>query len=311
MKKACIIATLLYLFFFSDILKSKYFFWSSDAAVKHYPARVFLYKSIVNEHKFPFWTERVFLGYAPYDDMELGYLNPVNLISVIFLGPVWAYKFLHFLSYLIGCCGFYYLIKKKGYSLISYTAGIATFYFSFFHINHLIHSNMVLISMLIPANIALIEYYLEKPRLRNLILQSALLAYQILWGHPQIAILIACAMICYICIVAKTSWKSKFILATSIFTIAVGLTFHQLYPSARMYLQSKRAANDLMFSNYSLTPATSLSFIYPYMYSTWNHYYGLKISSTFTYVEFYNYSGIVALTLFVIFLLFSKRDKFY
>ena len=311
MKKALLIATILYLVFFSKTLKTNYFFWGSDAENKHYPARVYLYNSLVNDHKFPSWTEKLYIGYPPYVDMELGYLNPVNILFVVLAGPVWSYKILHFLTYLFGCIGFYFILRKRGFSLISYTAAISIYFFSYFNINHLTHSNMVLITMLLPANIALADYFIGKPSLKPFLLQVGLLGYELLWGHPQMSLIVALALITFVLIMWKKSIKDKMKYLAIVFLMSLGIAMPQLFPSMETYLKSSRISDTLDFSNFSLTPELSLSFLYPYMYGSWSYYYGLDISSSFTYVEFNNYVGIVSFMLLVVYLLFGKKDRYY
>lgn len=306
-----VIALALYLLFFSDLLKPSYSFWGSDAATQHYPARVFLYEYMVKEKVFPFWTERIFLGYPIYADMQLAFLNPINLIAIYFLGPVWSLKLLHFLSYFLGCFGFIYLARRNKYSLPAFAFALTTYFFCFFHINHLIHIHMVIITMLFPLHLGLAQLFFDKKKKLYIFLQGFSIAYAFLWGHPQVSMFLMLALYLFIFIAISETLKNKFLYSLAISLLAIGLSLHQYLPSFRMFLNGTRSTTNLDFADYSLTPESSLSFLYPYIYSSWNYYYGLKVSTAFTYVEFYNYVGIVGFVLLVVSIIFAKKDKLY
>jgi len=61
----------------------------------------------------------------------------------------------------------------------------------------------------------------------------------------------------------------------------------------------------------SLTPELSLSYIFPYIYSTNAYYYGEDVLEEYSYTELYTYVGITALVLFGIFILHGKKDRFF
>src|SRR3990167_4179644 len=77
------ISVVTYLLFFHLLLNFNTVFWGSDMKHKFYPARVYLYKTITAEHRFPFWTERLFTGFPIYPDTENAYLNPVNVTATV------------------------------------------------------------------------------------------------------------------------------------------------------------------------------------------------------------------------------------
>lgn len=303
---------LLYLAFFLPIVKEKNFFWGSDASNKHFPVREYLYQSIVDEHKFPFWTERVLLGFPLYVDMENAYLNPVNVLLIVIFGAVTSFKILHFGSFLIGSYAYYRLLTKRGYGGTASFAAIIIYYFSYFHLNHLIHYNIIAISLLLPLNIFLVEQFIQKVKKKYIVFQALLVAYGIYWGQPQITLLVLFSVFLYLLIVGdklKLNLKLKYIFFVII--LSVGLSLPQLVPSAGAYLSSNRSLEQNFSEQGSLTPELSLSFVFPYIYSTWPYYYGKSVDVSFSYTELYNYVGIVALTLGFVYILFGKRDRLF
>ena len=72
-----------YLIFVGKFLLPNYYFWGSDSTFFYYPSRFYLQERILEDKSFPFWTERQFLGFPIYADAENGYLNPINVLSIL------------------------------------------------------------------------------------------------------------------------------------------------------------------------------------------------------------------------------------
>jgi hypothetical protein len=287
-------------------------FWGSDAEVKHYPTREYLHKTITQQHRFPLWTEKVLFGFPLYADMEHAYLNVVNIASILIFGAVTSFKITHFLTFMAGALSFYELLRRKGYGLIPYTAAIAAYYFSFFHLNHLIHYNLISISMLLPLNILLADLFIEKKEKKLIIFQALVVAHGVYWGHPQTTILISLAVLLYVLVVGqnlRTLTKIKYLAA--VLALSIGFALPQLYPTFRLFLASSRNIDAVQTTQGSLTPELSASYIFPYIFSTWPYYYGKEIDARMSYTELYNYLGIVTLALGSVFLVFGKRDKIF
>jgi len=306
---AILITILLYLIFFFPILKYQNFFWDSDAEVKHYPAREYLYRSLTWEKRFPLYTERVLFGHALYRDLENAYMNPVNVLTILLMGPVISFKFVHFFSVLIGGISLYFFLRRNKIGLIGYVASYLVYYYSFFHLKHLIHFNMIAVSLLLPLNILLVDLYLASSKKKYIFLQSLLLGYQILWGHPQTFTLIVLAIALYV-LINKFN-KKNILYLCFVFLLGFSIAMFQIIPSATAYFKSVRNTGEIKPTQGSLTPLTSLSYIFPYIYSTFPYYYGEDINGDYSYTETYHYVGIVALTLFAFYLLFGDRDKYF
>lgn len=302
----------IYLLFLFPVVKSKNFFWGSDAQVKHFPTRLYLYESLVDDKSFPVWTEHVLFGYPLYTDMENAYLNPVNLVLIYLTGPVVSYKIIHFLSYLVGSLALYYFLKRKDSGVVGRIGAILVYYFSYFSLNHLIHFNLLAISSLLPLNILLADLFLETKRKKYIFLQGLLIGYGILWGHPQITLLVLGAVFLYIFIVGNfLLLKSKIIYAVAIILLGLGVGAVQLLPTFRMYLHSAREVDDVSSEQGSYTPFSSLGYLFPYIFSTSGYYYGDEILDEYSYTEFYNYIGIVSVALFVYAAFALKKDKMF
>ena len=139
-----------YILFIGNFLLPNYYFWGSDAQVEYVPAREYFYQKVVNEHTFPFWTEKMYLGFPIYADSENGYLIPINVLSILIFGPTLSYKILHLSFYLIGSLSLFYLLKRKDIGIAGYSVSNVIFYFSTFMVNHQIHFNILLTFYLFP-----------------------------------------------------------------------------------------------------------------------------------------------------------------
>ena len=158
--------TALYLSFFYTLWLPGNHIDGSDAAIKHYPSREYLYNQLVGEHKFPFYTKKAFGGFPIYADYEIGYMNPINVLSIVLFGPFLSYKLLHVLTYIISSLAMYAFLKRQGVNLLGITASLVIFLYSFFMANHQIHFNIIMTVPLLPVGLVIVDRWLEDGRLR-------------------------------------------------------------------------------------------------------------------------------------------------
>ena len=298
---------LLYLLFLPNIFNPKFFFWSSDAQYKIFPSRVY-FSERISIGEFPFWTERAYLGYPIYQDMELGYLNPINLFFNFLFKTVLASKLKHFFTYLLGCYAFYLLFERYKFNFLGKLTAVVTFYFSFFHLNHLAHQNMVQVSMLLPIHLLFVSYYCSTGKFKYILLQSAVVAYGLLWGQPQITFINIVVSGLFFYFENKNLIKTGFfILVVSTFSLAFSM--HQLYPTFSSFILSQRASTSLKYADFNSFPSFLLTNAFPYLFGYYQNYKGVEVSSAFSIIESYNYIGIVGLIGFLFYLLYGSGDK--
>jgi|GEM_PF-1549347 len=299
----------LYFLFFYEILSPNKTFWESDVYTLHYPIREYLRRSLLEYHRFPFWTERVYLGFPLYADMQHSYLNPVNIISILLFGPFTSFKVVHFFTYLIGSGSFLVLLRRHGMGILEGLTAVTVFYFGFFHLNHTIHYNVMAVTMTFPLSLLLTDLFAQKKEKKYLLAQAVLVAYGFYWGHPQFSLFQIILIAVYlITIKDKLNLRSKFIYLILVGVLSLLLALPQLIPNYKMYVKSQRSETTSSVWHGSLPPQLSLSYIFPRIYSSWGYFYGKDISSEYSYTELYNYLGISALSLFSAYLLFFCRE---
>ncbi|EKE16359.1 MAG: hypothetical protein ACD_11C00019G0003 [uncultured bacterium] len=312
---AIVLSLLTYFIFFGQFLKSDYYFWSndgqtSDAQTKHIPARVYFYEKIVQEHSFPFWTEKMYSGFPIYADPENAYLNPVNDASILIFGPWLSYKFLHILEYLIGSLSLFFLLRRKGIGIWGYAAANAIFYFNTFFINHQVHFNMIMSLYLLPTAILLTDLFIEKRKLSLIFFQSLVLTNAILWGHMQSVVLLGMGIFLYLAVFSfkKMRLATFFFYLVTVIFLAIVITLPQIVPTYELLAQSTRDSGTDYLKG-SLSPRMAIFSFVPYLFGGYTNFIGEEIKNGFGYGEIYTYVGISSMILSVLTLLFLKKTR--
>jgi hypothetical protein len=307
---ALIISTATYLIFIGKFLLPNYYFWGSDATFFYYPSRFYLHERIFNDSSFPFWTEKLFMGFPIYVDAETGYLNPINILSIILFGPDLSYKILHLLFYLVGSISFYYLLRKKGVNLFGYLIANTIFFFSTYLLNHQIHFNIILTFYLFPTAILLLQKYIEEIKIRYLVLISIIISFGLLFGHFQSVFIFCLGMVIYYLIFNYQklySFQTLFLIFSLFFLILIQ-TSPQIIPLTEIYPNSVRDESINLFKGSYVPIMTSFAFI-PYVFGDSQNYFGDKVKEDFSYTEIYIYFGISTFLLFAFILILKKTDK--
>src|SRR3989344_4831396 len=196
--KPITISVICYLIFFYPLLgKETVIYSGKDTSSFHYPSRVYLYEKL-RSGEFPFWTERMFLGFPIYADLERGYLNPVNIISVYIFGPFLSYKIIHFITYVLGSLSLYKLLKKLGHNLHGFLLANLIYFFSFFILYHQQHFNTIQTLYLMPLLILLTQNFLDTKNKKNIIYSSLLISYLFYLGSMQFVLIVLLAQLFWI-----------------------------------------------------------------------------------------------------------------
>jgi len=302
------VSLVIYIIFFYKLFDSRFTFWSSDAKTGTFPVQIYLSEKLRN-FEFPFWSERAYLGYAPYQDSEIGFLNPINIVFTFLFGYR-SLNFVHFFTYLVGAISFYKLLEKHNYTFWSKVAGIIPFYFSFFHLNHLSHTMIIFISMLLPLNILLVRKFIETPKLRYIIIQGIVLSIELTWGHPQILLINLIGIFLY-CFFNFKKYKDLIYYIFFTFIFFISFSMIQIFPTYQAYFQSERFVNELKYAKLSNIPLLNSTLIFPYLFGYFWNYQGIEISGGLSFVETYNYLGITTFILLLYYLLFGSGDRNY
>ncbi len=274
-----------------------------------YPSAYYLYQQLISG-KFPFWTERIFLGFPAFAMSEFAYLNPLRIIGVLVFGPFAVFKFEHILFYLLGVIGIYGILKKTGVNILGIFVSIITYYFSFFHIYRTIHFNFLLTTYLLPINIFLIWSFITSNRLRYLLINALLVSITIYYGNYNA---VALCLIPQILLFAVYITKVKILelvkgLMVMLFFISM-FSMPAIMSTYSLYSQSTRGSGNLNFVDGSIAPILSLSVVYPFLLGYGENFIGQTINNNYYEHEIYFYFGIVSVLLAIIGYVFQERNS--
>lgn len=312
---ALLIATAFYLIFFykvfSPVTGNTFIgYGTTDATSYQYPIRYYLWDKITNDHVFPFFTQRIFLGFPIYANSESGYLNIVNVLSILALGPFYSYTLLHFLSYLAGCFCFFKFFLKKKIGLIGYSAGILIYYFSFYHILRTQLFNTILITFLIPCAVYLVSEYFDTNKLRYIFLNIVLITHCIYLGQFNFVFLLLLAEALYVVsISSKESLKKQAVFVTLNLYFIVVLSLPTLLPARELFEQSDRGQNSNIYLEGSYSPIILLSSFFPYIFGDGDNYIGHQINNDYIISETYLYVSVLPIICLLLYLLFAKNSQ--
>jgi hypothetical protein len=300
-----------YLVFYYQLLLPNMFFWRNDVETFYFPIRVYIYDSIINDGRLPFWTEKMFSGFPLYADLEASVLHLPNVISILLFGPVWSYKIWHLGSYLLGSMSLYVLLRRKmQVNIAGFFVANAIFYFSFFQQYRMSHFNITLVTYLLPTYLLLADYFIERRKVRYIVLNSVLIASAVYWGHMQTVLIMLIGIFIYTLIFGYRQLKlAAFTLYWAIFGLLVFIqTLPQLYSTYLLLEQSRRIAGDMSFLEGSFSPFMALFYIYPTLFGVWPQNFGDSISFDYTLIETSIYLGIVAFILGLAGFIFTKNN---
>ncbi len=301
----------MYVVFFYKVFSPNFGFWGSDMVTEYYPVRAYLREIILTQHRFPFWSERIFSGTPIYADMENSYLNVFNVIGILFFGPMLSYKIIHILCYLIGSISIYLLLKRKNVNMLGFAVANLAYYFCFFMLNHQVHLSVILITYLAPLHFLLFDIFIEKKQLKYIVFQALALADAVYWGHIQFPLIIIFGLVLYALVHIKDIGVKQFFLYFGITGfLSLILTLPLLIPNYFLFKDGYRDGG-VSYLQGSLMPNAAGTFAYPYLFKRWASYDGYLVGQRFTYTEIYNYMGISVLIIGAFAFIFLKRNKLY
>jgi|GEM_PF-1263395 len=288
-----LISVITYILFFYKLLLPQYLIYSGkDSTTFHYQSRIYLYDQL-QKGIFPYWTERMFLGFPIYADMERGYLNPVNILLVQYLGPFYSYKVLHLICYLVGSISLYIFLKNYQITKLGFAVSNLIYFFSFFFLYHQQHFSITLISYLFPLGLVIIDKFLYSNLLRYPLYNATLLGFCFYLGSFQFVFFFILLEFLYLVSLEKFSKKVlSFILFTFIPFVIIVLP--GIFSALPIYLQSDRSTS-LNFIQGSYTPAMIVNLVIPFIFNNGINYMGTFLSPDYLMHETYIYVGISSL----------------
>jgi len=174
--------------FFWDQLTGKTFFWE-DFVEQFYPLQTFAAQAFSN-WTIPFWNPYTFCGMPFFSDLQVGFLYPLNRLTMLFLDSsghlsVWGLQFIIILHFFISQINMYFLLKHLKVSSIGSVIASISYAFSLSMVLHVIHPMMVYHLAWFPLVILYFLKGMSENKIKYGIFSGLIFGISMLAGHPQ------------------------------------------------------------------------------------------------------------------------------
>jgi len=295
-----------YLLFYYKLIFLGQYQIGTDLENYFYPIRYHIYQALSDGY-FPFWTEKLFLGFPLYADPESNILNPLSLTLISIFGPFLSYKIQHVLIYLFGSYTFFLFLKKRNFTNIASFTTIFIYYFNFYFFYHSIHSTIIFVLYLLPSCLYFFERCLEKENKINLLIASLIVSVCLLFGSYQSNLFIIITLVLFSITHFKWDKSLKLILLVGWFALII--SFPLLYSTYKLSLKSDRVDNSFYYSEGSFQPFMHLNTFIPFMLGKNDSYIGQKINEDYNQQEVSIYLGFSASIISLLYLFIIDKDN--
>ena len=219
-------------------------FYGGDTTVVYMPYKYYSCDK-VKELSQPFWSKNMGSGYPLYSEGEIGFFNPVNLLTCFLFDYKTAFNLQIVIYTLIGQIGMYLLIRQLKLSRL--TAIFIAFVFPFLPIYVMNYMQILLVYPLfiIPFILAGVFKLSEKLSIGNFLFLFVAVFFQFIVSHYQIffmTFVLTLVLIIYLLLKQKIKNKKKFILVCLLSYLAgVTAAGFQLIPMLEFFIQSNRS----------------------------------------------------------------------
>ncbi len=306
----CIAVILLYSAFYFPYLFQGQIIGKGDAQSLHYPGIYYLKESLLN-HRFPFYTERIFSGFPIYENSEFAYLNPIRVLLAFLLQPTTVLKVEHFLIYLAGSLGMYLLAKKLKFSDFSFIVAHIIYFFSIQVTARFAHTNIIYVYFLLPLAIYTIEQFAQTQHKKWALFNAIITSVGIYYGNYNAVAIVLLAEFFYALtrlpliqnIKPYLKYFAIFVLSAITFCAPVIIT------SGFAYFNSYRSSIGIPFSQGSITvPFLVSNLVFPFPFGYLKNYIASDIKSFWLFHENTVYFGFSTLILTIYAFVQSKKS---
>jgi hypothetical protein len=284
-----------------------------DENIFHYPIK-YLFQQKIQEGDFLFWSRKIGGGYPLFAISELGFLNPVNYLTLKFLSFPLAINTQIFIYFLILLYSSYWLGRVFKLSKVVSIFYATVFAYCFFNIANIIHLSHIASFCFIPAVYAVTVSFLKqnKIKIKYLFLLVFILSIQLFAGHQQYFYYSLLLIVLYLLInsILYKTKRKKIIIKFFLIILSFGAVFFLTLPQILPTLEYLKYSNNRLFGSLrSLSLENILTFINPFiLYRS-----DLKNASfTNNYIPPWDsnfYFGILPLLLFILSFIKSRLTK--
>lgn len=273
----------------------------SDVVSQIYPLRTYAMNQI-KSGILPLWNPMMFAGYPFIANIQVGILNPTNLLFFIFSYPI-AWGLQSFLQPLMAAIFTYFFLRFLKIGRIASVFGGLVFAFSGFNVIWMEWNVHAFTVAFLPLLFYLTNLFFKDEKKRFIgPLISLVFCLQIFSGYPQVTVYSVFTLLLYVFFIygfTKRAVLCLFWMLLGIFMSAV-----QLFPTMELFVNSQRKLEVLYPHNYSFPWRYLTSFVAPDFFGnpTTGNYWGNG-----DYTDNVGYTGIVSFIFSIYFVIFQKR----
>jgi len=294
---------LITVFFYRQILFGEVVY-CCDNLTLNLPAKLWFIDEL-KQGIFPLWNPYLFSGMPFWADLNLGLLAPGNLLF-FFLTPFRALTYNVILNFFLAFLGMFLL--GGALSLSWFASLVAGVIYAFSGTLVVYTNNLPLLAgaSLLPLVMFCLVRFSRKPKTAYFLSFVAVLAWQLLSGHPQLTYYSWLLAISYLWLLPGWPWVKKLFWTLTGFGLALAIAGVQLVPFAELISYSTRLGRGFAYATFdSLHPLNLIRFILPNLVG--------DLSRNFVWAQggsVYGYLGLMPLLL-VMLLKRRKREVMF
>ena len=285
--------------FFPDVVLDGGVFFVQDMMVQNIPFRHMLHDALAAGH-LPLWEPRINAGFPLLAEGQVGALYPVNWIGALLLSPAQAVTW-SVLFHLWAACSGTFLFLQRGLQTnrVAALTGALSFGLSGYLVVRAMSPNFVAAAAGLPFLFLLVESGLRNKRPARIGAAGAVVALQLLAGHPQAAAYGALAAAFYGILRARQLSCVRCLLFGAPIAIAgLAIAAVQVLPTMELANLSLRSGgiSFQQFVNMSLPPERLLTLLLPDLFGNSAHgtYWGRQEGF---FIQLCPYVGLLTLFL--------------
>ncbi len=276
----------------------------SDIFSAFFPWKVEFAKSYIN-HQWPLWSPLLYSGYPLFANFNSGYLNPFNLLLVIF-GSIDGWSLMVFSQPVFSMITMYSYLRTINKRMYPALVGSIVYGFGGFAMTWSQYVNAGFVMIWLPYILCAIELSKIRNNYKYLFALTPLFFLVVTSGHFQGLVYTAVISIAYIIFRVKLNDTKKIITFFVCSFLAIGLSAIQLIPTIELLKRSVRFDDGMIAGeNYGLLPKQNLiTLVAPDFFGnpTTGNFWGF-----YNYHETISYFGIFGFVALIYGLLFFKK----
>ncbi len=200
-------------------------FGQSDIVDLHIPLKFLLAKALA-ANTLPFWTQSLGDGFPLLASIEIGALNPVNLILFKLFPFVIAFNLIYVTVFIINAIGVYFFTQKLKLSKIVSIITAIIYSFSGYFMAQIPHTDILQTVIYLPWYFwATYKLYDDKNKLIPVILLGLIIALSCISVYPQIVFISLIGSFLFLMFLIKNNLRQHFYSKIILYSISVTLGF--------------------------------------------------------------------------------------